>query len=480
MSFGVTNEGFVKKTLVDIKAELEQTFRTEFGVTIDLSADQPIGQIIGIFAKALADMWDLMEEIYTSRNVNEATGASLDNILAEVGITRIDAAATQVTDVLLWGDYGTLILAGKKASISAINKTFELQANVTIDNATIRGVMLSVDAPTGAGQTYSLTIDGDVLTYTSVGGDDEDDVIAGLTAYAGAHDYSGWLTSPESGVLRVVNVLKSDFNLSGVTANMTVDMYANAGIFTCTETGPISCPTYALDSITTPVTGWLEVENPFVGNTGRNEESDVEMRLRHNSYYSVGKGTEDAIAQSILNEVDGIISVKVISNRTDVEADGMPPHSLQVICEGGDPTEICQVIWDTAPAGIAIYYNPSSNETAYITDEEGYSHLIGYSKPDNVEIYVKVLYSLYDEETFPFDGVARIKQAIYDWAQIEYQAGKDVYAKRIYQPIYSVPGIGDLTVYVGTSYPANQSTLTMTDSQIANVALDRIEVSEAP
>lgn len=490
MSYGVTPEGFVKKTLVEIKAELETSFKAAFGQSFDVSAESKAGQIIGILSKAMADHWDLMEEVYTSRNVNEATGASLDNILSEVGLVRIDAAPTQATGVLLWGDQGTVIAAGKKASISATGKTFELQSQVTISSTTVRGVRFSAIDPPGIGTVYSFMVDDKTVTYTSIADDTAEDVVLGLIASADANDLLEgsvhWATDLGDGVIQVANIIKADWSLSNVSANLTPEAYANAGDFDCTETGPISCPTYALDTITTPVIGWLEVVNPFVGFTGRNTETDAEFRIRHSSYYAVGKGTEDAISQTLLNEVDGVISVKVISNRKDIEVDGMPPHSLQVVIEGGGVDEICRIIWDTAPAGICIYWDGYPNvgaNTAYVTDSEGFEHLVGFSRPSDVAIYVRVVYSVYDEETFPLDGIARIKQAIVDWSNNEYNSGKDVIRQRLNIPLYSVPGIGDARVYIAlTPINADQVTpttvLPMNDSQVASFDVSRISVVE--
>lgn len=485
MSYGVTPEGFVKKTFVEVKTELESQFLTAFGSTTDLSSEGPIGQIIGIFSKATSDMWDLMEEVYTSRNVNEATGASLDNILSEVGLTRIDSSATQITDVLLWGNKATVILTGKKATQSSTGKTFQLLEDVTISDVTVRGVRVAPIAPPAVDTIYSLDINGTTVAYTSIADDDEQDVIAGLLARLTVLVFTDWGTDNGDGILQVANTSRSDFSLANITANLEVDSYANAGIFDCTEEGVFTAPVGTLDTIATPVIGWLDVSNPFVGNTGRLTETDAQFRLRHSSYYSVGKGTEDAISQTILNEAEGIISCVVESNRTNGEVAGRPPHSFEVIVEGGDPQEICNLIWATAPAGVGIYWNPASFEKRDVVDSEGYTHEVGYSKPQAVRLYVLVRRAKYAEEAYPYDGDIRIRQAIVDWTTSEFTSGKDVVIQRFAIPVYSVPGIGQIKTYVSTSaIDPNIATepvmtpISITDSQLAYVDTSDIVIQD--
>ena len=107
----VTDTGFVKKTLVEIKEELEDDYKTAFGDDIDLDSEGVFGQQIGIQAKTMADAWDALEEIYTARNPQEATGTSLDYISSENNIVRQDATPTTLLNVILYGAEGVVVPA---------------------------------------------------------------------------------------------------------------------------------------------------------------------------------------------------------------------------------------------------------------------------------------------------------------------------------------------------------------------------------
>lgn len=130
---GVTAEGFVIKTLEEIKLELQQDFQAEFGSNVELDEREPIGQLIGIMADRFASLWELAEDIYHSGTADGAVGASLDNVAALTGTARRAATYSLVT-VTCTGAPATVIPAGR------IFRTADTAARfATIADATIEG-----------------------------------------------------------------------------------------------------------------------------------------------------------------------------------------------------------------------------------------------------------------------------------------------------------------------------------------------------
>jgi len=78
--FGITPTGFLKKSFVIIKAEMESDARLaeNFGADVDLSEFSPIGIQIKIMAKREAEKWDVLEDIYFGNQVDNARGVQLD------------------------------------------------------------------------------------------------------------------------------------------------------------------------------------------------------------------------------------------------------------------------------------------------------------------------------------------------------------------------------------------------------------------
>lgn len=94
---GVTSLGFTKKTVEEIKAELETDQLETIDATLNLSADQPVGQLNAVFAKHLADVWALAEVAYSAFDRDAAEGRLLDNIGSITGTPREPARKSLVT-----------------------------------------------------------------------------------------------------------------------------------------------------------------------------------------------------------------------------------------------------------------------------------------------------------------------------------------------------------------------------------------------
>src|SRR4029078_10933401 len=86
--------GWVTKRLPEILADLQADVLANI-VEVDLSPDTPDGELIGAVAKAAADIWERMEEVYWSQWRDTAEGISLDRANALVGVTRIEAAPSE-------------------------------------------------------------------------------------------------------------------------------------------------------------------------------------------------------------------------------------------------------------------------------------------------------------------------------------------------------------------------------------------------
>ena len=161
-NYGVTPEGFKSKRLIDIKNELDDYFIGEFG-EINLDPQSVAGQIIGIYSKVLADVWENMQNVYLSQYPNSASGVSLDNVVQLNGLTRIPALQTLVTGVAT-GLENTLIVAGKLARIPSSNQVFF----VTLDSYITRSnsVQNTVRVLNAAAQDYTVIISGIPYIYS--------------------------------------------------------------------------------------------------------------------------------------------------------------------------------------------------------------------------------------------------------------------------------------------------------------------------
>ena len=86
----VDESGLHLPTYEDRLADLVSGYQSIFGIDTELSESVPDYQLLSIFAKALDDVSGLVLQAYNSRNPSYATGAALDLLLPQYGLTRAE------------------------------------------------------------------------------------------------------------------------------------------------------------------------------------------------------------------------------------------------------------------------------------------------------------------------------------------------------------------------------------------------------
>ncbi len=473
----LTDTGFNGKTQNEIIAELETEYKAIFGDDIDLDPDSGFSQQIGIFSKQLAQPWEAMAELYNSFDPDSASGVMLQKIVAINNITKLPATATSVNNVLLEGSEGTLVAAGKKAKQPFNTIEYSLLANVTITKTVAAKGLIEVDTVI-VSNTYTVTIDAIPYSYIASGGDTKTDILNEIKTLIDAGTWTGAATvaSEQLTLLDLTNNFSFD-----IGSDMLIIETHSKGNFQADTTGANTLAANSLTEIVTAVVGWDSVTNPQAGATGRELETDAELRLRRKQSVFTGNATDEAIRSSIFQDVANVTNVIVRSNRSDVtDSEGRPPHSFEAVVEGGLDTDIAEKILEIQAAGIQSYGNTTEN----VVDSQGYTQVIKFSRPENVYLYVRVKRNLYTEETYPTTGDALIQQAIVDWSLLtsNITIGKDVIRQRLGDPVYTVPGIKDIELALdsSTTLPYSPSysavNISINDRQKAVFATDRILV----
>ena len=114
-----------------------------------------------------------------------------------------------------------------------------------------------------------------------------------------------------------------------------------------------------------------------------------------------------------------------------------------------------------------------------VTDSEGTTEKVYFSRPEEIPIYVRVIIEEYTEESLPGDLVNTIKQVVADNGN-SLPMGKDVIAQRFLGPIYSaVDGISfiNLTISTNAGSGFTGETIAIERGQIATFAEDNISVA---
>jgi uncharacterized phage protein gp47/JayE len=96
--FGVTPTGFSAKTLEELLAEIEAEQRANISASLNVSASSPVGQLNGIFASKLRELWELAQASYDSFDPDNATDTALANLALITG-TKKNAATKSLATV---------------------------------------------------------------------------------------------------------------------------------------------------------------------------------------------------------------------------------------------------------------------------------------------------------------------------------------------------------------------------------------------
>ena len=101
VSYGLTDKGFLKKPYEVIKEELEAKWIKIFGSTINLEPQSPQGQIIAITAESIYDVWEQMERVFSSFNIDDVGGLLLNHRSQLRGFKRFPSETDEALRVRL-------------------------------------------------------------------------------------------------------------------------------------------------------------------------------------------------------------------------------------------------------------------------------------------------------------------------------------------------------------------------------------------
>jgi uncharacterized phage protein gp47/JayE len=96
MSFGLTPEGFVPKSLEDVLNDVVTRQRADLGPDIDTSPFSVLGQLNGVFASKLVELWESGQELYDALDPDMASGVQQDALYSLTNTLRRDAKKSTV------------------------------------------------------------------------------------------------------------------------------------------------------------------------------------------------------------------------------------------------------------------------------------------------------------------------------------------------------------------------------------------------
>lgn len=156
---GLTSTGFVAKTAQEIIADLETAQRATVDGSLNTSATGVIANLNASFGLQLAQVWELLGEIYDAHDPNSAQGVAADHNGALSGATRLDHTKSTVT-LRLTMDAHTTVLAGSVVSMDGDGSV----RFVTLDDVITLGSGATLDVRAEAEDFGAIHAGADTLT----------------------------------------------------------------------------------------------------------------------------------------------------------------------------------------------------------------------------------------------------------------------------------------------------------------------------
>lgn len=189
----------------------------------------------------------------------------------------------------------------------------------------------------------------------------------------------------------------------------------------------------------------VSVTNPEKAAGGQDYEDDATYRARLIMENVAKPGPSAAGIKSALMNLSGVRQVNVVENpNAEANQYGDPPYSVHIYVLGGKEQDIAQCLVDNVAAGITM----AGTKQITAQDNTGTPQTVSFDFAKDKPIYATVQIRT-NEEWNADEGIQDVKQAIADYVN-SLLMGQEVYLTKIYPSIYSIPGVGEAKVQIGT------------------------------
>lgn len=449
---GLTENGYEAKRFRDLVEDVQLSLQeSNSNIIVTDSSNKVVNNIVMPILLAIAESYELGEEVWNSFDIDTATGIALDRL-------------GEFKDTQRRGDeFSTGFIEFTQNGIGTVNENVIVKDTTgqnlysleerTLTSALVNSFTIDYSSSTVIPNvTYFLTTGSDTFSYTTSLTDTLEDVYNSLQAQI---DVTGRYTT-EHDTLADTFFVKgvANINFSFAKRNdVVVSEFSTLVNFRASEVGDIIVNAFTATTLLSSVSNNLSVTNPRNFDRGSLQEDDEAFRERLKNTSSVnGKAVPEAIIKAI-SEVSGVNSVTLAINNSIFPAtNGQAPKSYEAIVIGGNDQDIADAILDSGGAGIESFGNISLLSVG----SSGGTYPISFTRPDNVYIFLNVEFERYEEFTqFPLNGEDLMRSALVE-ASSNYQADQDVIPSTLNNVIYnSVDGVGELRITAGYSYNVN-------------------------
>lgn len=252
-----------------------------------------------------------------------------------------------------------------------------------------------------------VALNGALYTITP---DPEKSTSENLEALAAVIQDDDFTVEVESDALVIEAVDEISSNVMVLSENLTTQEVGSVITFATVEDGDILIPNGVINKIVKAVAGLTAVVNVGERIAGRLTETDIEFRRSYaDKIYNRSSSMLESIKSAILENVQGVLSVAPYENDTnETDAMGRPPHSVEIVVDGGDATEIAQQILNTRAGGISTYGSVQTTLRGVYGEEI----VVRFNRPTYIKVWFKVGVTLSKSTNPPTNYAELIKEQI--------------------------------------------------------------------
>ena len=476
--YGVTPKGFIMKRMQDIKDEIEADQSEGFGFDVSSVDEQSFLNVLNTsFCNQLAEMWEALANTYYASYPSTAEGVNLDNAVQYGGISR-EAKAQTIYQITCTGIDGTTIPAQTQIKTSTKpERTLYLPSDGLITRERANAVHITV-ASVGTG-AYTVTVGEKSYSYSSTG-TSKADILNGIKALITDESYNVSVTGGDEPELVIADTRSERSNVFVLTENLTTSSVTSILPFSTTDYGKVVCADDTITVIVTGVNGLDSVTNRVSPIYGRDAETDSELRQDYASKSLLRSNTMiGSIVAELLNNVPGVITATGYENDTDkTDSNGLLPHSVELIVDGGDNTAVAEAILKRKSGGIQT----NGDIRVDVATSEGDVVPVYFNRPQVVYVWLRVTVTGHN---MPTDYAELIKESVLNDTS-SLKAGSNLLIQTLIDGIYEkVSGVtyvkietaketDSATVPGDSDY--SESNVEVTNRQMVSVTSTRVEV----
>jgi len=406
---GITEFGFVRKTLPEIIASMKNNIKTKLGADWNTDTGSIEDQFISVFAEEADEIWQGIEGVVSSQTLAGAEFVYLDDVLNKQGVYRQDktkgGGEAIIQSNLATVTLGTNVLSG--ATISAKNNiTYTTLSDTVIDNYASCYKIAASDIAIGVTHTFTIYNSNSpttkIFTRTALSGSDRLLMMNELAAFIN----EVIVDTPAKAFVTSDSTLFVGYNPSTLLPQPFPNKRLYVNVFPKTGTighavdieasvaGYKPLPSSGLIGLSPTYTGYSSIINYVDLNSGSEVQTDAQFRLSAMSIQDNSiAGTPDSLKSALL-KLEGVSSVEVFENPTedfiyDVSSNLVcEPYTYNVIVMGGKDSEVADTIYRKGYGNTKRYGTYSTT----ITNGLGNSTVVKYTRASFFDVAVEVGY----------------------------------------------------------------------------------------